>query len=130
MNPDDFANNVIERFGVPEEFTPTVYYDHDGDCIELFVSDEPFRGKRLDKWVTVYFGRDCNDVVGSLIKNVREILTEFPGMDIDIHGRSILLSHMLRGPAYAASDEVQKKTYRSLLEKLDRANLAAELELA
>jgi len=126
MNPRAKMREIAEQW-VPEEFNPVAYYDPDGDCIECIFADEPFYANRLDKWVTVYYGRDCNDVVGSLIKNLSEMLKTFPGMKIDIHGDKTLLSHLLRGPAYQEGDDIKSKTYKALIDKAESSNLEVAL---
>jgi len=117
----------VEKNGV---FEPFAEYEPDGDCYECFFSDEPFKAVRLDKWVTVYHGRESNDIVGSMIKNVHQLTAEFPGLDIDIEGGQVLLSHMLRGPAYTNRDPVKRKVYKAVIKRLDESGLSAELQTA
>lgn len=130
MISDEILSELMDEASRAVPFVPSAYYDTDGDCLEFFVCDEPFKAKRLDKWVTVYYGRQSHDVVGSLVKNVRELLHGYPGIDIDIEGEDILLSHMLRGPAYATDDPVKKKEYKAVLVKVDEKRLRAPVREA
>lgn len=128
---DWFAEAVMtdfaDRLG---EFEPAAFYDPDGDCIEFLASPEPYKRHRLDKWVTVYQGRDSNDIVGSLIKNVRELLKKYPGLDIEVRGGRVYLAHIFRAPAWSEGDPVKRSTYRALIAKLDSLNLTADLHEA
>lgn len=128
------ADRMIKRLMAEAEsnapFVPSAIYDPEGDCLEFFISDEPFWARRLDKWVTVYYGRDSNDIVGSLIKNTRELLSAFPGVDIYVEGGRVQLSHMLRAPAYSAGDQVMKQAYKAVIQKVEDLHLEAEFSLA
>lgn len=64
---EEWIDKLLSEAQKRTPFRPMSTYDPDGDCFEFFVSDEPFRAERLDKWVTVYYGRVSKDVVGSLI---------------------------------------------------------------
>src|SRR5437016_1637070 len=55
-------------------FEPMATYDPDGDCIEFLASNESFRRERLDSLVTVYIGRESNEVIGSFIKGVSKYI--------------------------------------------------------
>jgi hypothetical protein len=121
----DFLAKLSEQAG-GTEFSPTAYYDADGDCIEFFLSPEEFRAERLDRWVTVYRGRESGQIVGSLIKNIkRELFVKFPGIDIDVIGERVHIKHLLRAPAYSTGDQTVQKIYRDML---DRVETAPELE--
>jgi hypothetical protein len=128
---DDFAKMVNDRFGRREPFVPMAHFDPDGDCIEFFISDEPFTGKRLDKWVTVYCGRESGQVVGSLIKNIRELHALYPGLDIYVQDGRVKIVHILRAPAYSAKDPIARAMYKDVLTKIEATNdLTTELQLA
>lgn len=128
MNNDFLAECESKATGA--KFSPAAYYDPDGDCIELFLSPESFKAERLDKWVTVYRGRDSNEIVGSLIKNIRELFDRFPGLQIDLVGRRVRVSHILRAPAWATGDEVVRRVYKDILSKVDEADVVADLQCA
>ena len=127
MSIDPMIERLMEEAERNPPFNPSAEYDPDGDCLEFFISDEPFWADRLDKWVTVYHGRDSNDIVGSLIKNVRELISTFPGIDIDIEGGRIQLSHILRAPAYSSGDEVKRQVYKAVIRMADDSRVDAEL---
>ncbi|MFG0286062.1 MAG: hypothetical protein ACF8R7_16720 [Phycisphaerales bacterium JB039] len=126
----DFTDFVLSEFRPVEPFTPAAYYDRDGDCIEFLASAEPYRRTRLDKWVTVYHGRESGDIVGSCIKSVSELMKEWPGLDIEVEGGQVWLSHFFRATAWSEGDPVKKARYRAVIAKLDELRITAELEPA
>lgn len=130
MTPDESRNTILTRFTEFAPWAPAAHYDPDGDCVEFFFTNEPFRGRRLDRWVTVYYGRTTGDVVGSCIKDIRRLLDAYPGLNIDIHGERVLVSFLLRAPAWSSSDEVVRKTYKLVIEKAEFAELEAELAMS
>lgn len=127
MNQDFLAKLIEEAGG--NEFSPTAYYDADGDCIEFFLSNEEFRAERLDRWVTVYRGRQSGEIVGSLIKNIkRELFVKFPGISLDVVSHRVHIKHILRAPAWSTDDELVHKVYREVLARVDTTpDLEAEL---
>jgi hypothetical protein len=50
-----------------EEFRPVAFPDREGNCLEFFTSNEPFKAERIDDLLTVYIGRDSRAVVGAMI---------------------------------------------------------------
>lgn len=103
---------------VPVRFKPSAYYDPDGDCVEFFASNEDFKAERLDRWVTVYFGAESGEVVGSMIKDIRVLFREHPGLNIEIEeDGKVCLSHLLRATAWKAGDPVVQRTYKVLISK-------------
>lgn len=114
MNLDDLTAALLKGI-VDGEFSPFAHYDPDGDCIEFIISQTPYRARRLDKWVTVYESRSNGELVGSLIKNLKQLAEEFPGLDIYIADGKILLSHILRAPAYKSNDPVAQRIYQAAI---------------
>lgn len=72
----------------PDRF-PMIEHDVAGDCLEVFQSDEPHYGERIDERVTVYIGQESGEIVGALVKGLRtwiaRILTEYPGFQLDVN---------------------------------------------
>jgi hypothetical protein len=130
IDPNEIMGEVLDRFPLRERFEPFASYDRDGDCIEFFVADEACYAERLDKWVTIYIGRESNEIVGSLIKNVRELLSMYPGFDIEIHGGRVCIVHVLRASAWRSGDPVKRETYRKVMEQAERSKVEADLVLA
>lgn len=130
MEPSEFADRMWSRFGKAEPFQPSAHYDPDGDCLEFLVSDEAFRGERLDKWVTVYRGRSTGRIVGSMIKSIRELLTRNPGLAIEIRSGPVRLSHFLHAPKFSATSEVTVRVYQEIIKEAEDSQLEADLQCA
>jgi hypothetical protein len=74
MTTNEFADLAMARVEPARPFETQVLYDPDGDCIEFLISNEGFFAERIDSLVTVYYGRESGEIVGSLIKGVRRII--------------------------------------------------------
>ena len=130
MIQEQFAKSITEEYGEVRPFEPYAYYDPDGDCIEFLVSNDLFRGKRLDRWVTVYYSEKTDEIVGALIKGVKKMMVEYPGLDIEIKGGAVAIACILRAPAWSSGDEVVKKTYKTMIQKAEEACVTAEFQHA
>ncbi len=100
LTAEEYEKNLSEGIVPAENFRPAAFYNHDGDCIEFFFSNEPFTAERLDSLLTVYRGRESNEVVGSLIKGVskifRGILKRAPGFKIpEIRDGRVKLEYLI-----------------------------------
>src|SRR5260370_30571566 len=87
----EFAKRMLLLARPAEQFEPTATYDPDGDCIEFLAKPDPFYAERVDDLVTVYYSQESNEVVGSLLKGVRNfcerIFQTMPGFKIHIKDR-------------------------------------------
>lgn len=129
VEDDVFVKEILEEYGPIQPFEPCAYYDRDGDCLEFLFSNEPYRGKRLDHWVTVYYDRETDDIVGGLVKDINRLMQDYPGLDIEIAERRVKVALILRAPAWKEKDAIVKKTYRDVIRRAEDANLYAEYEL-
>ncbi len=129
MSPSEFAERVLEMAGPDAEFKPTATYDPDGDCIEFLISDDDFYAERLDGLVTVYYSRETNEIVGSLIKGVsafcKRILKHCPGFAIEVRDGPVYLSLLFRAQLWTESyaDTIKVKTYRKLIEVAEQSGV-------
>jgi hypothetical protein len=128
MTADKKAESLVERFKRQAEFVPEACYDPDGDCIEFIISQKPFKGKRLSKWVTVYYAHVDSAIVGSCIKDVKKLLNAYPGLDIDIISGQVRLSHILRAPAWSEGDPVKRESYKAVIDEAEKFEISADLE--
>src|SRR5438445_8425117 len=98
MSNAEFADLVLSQVPKDHTFTPTAYYDPDGDCIEFIAAPDSFYGERIDALVTVYRSQETHEVVGSLIKGVRKflrkVLERSPGFKIEVRDGRIKLTHL------------------------------------
>lgn len=131
MTADEYGDYLGEGVTPPDAFRPSAFYNPDGDCIEFFASNEPFKAKRIDNLVTVYIGRDSNEVVGSLIKGVSEIfhriLKQVPGFKIEIRGGRIKME-LLFAVCLWSSERDPEGTEVVVYDKLRKAAEHADIE--
>jgi len=132
---DEFAQFVMGQVKSGQRFDAQVQYDPDGDCIEFLFSDEPFYGERIDSLVTVYYGEETHEIVGSLIKGVRRfienVLHKVPGFRIDVQDGRVKLEHLFTAKLWAESEPMQKPVvlaYQKLRDQAERLDAQAVLE--
>lgn len=139
MMPAIESADIIEFFKdhirkPDEQFAASAYYDHDGDCIEFFAKADPYYAKRIDDLVTVYLSMDTDEVVGSLIKGVKQFIREAQKVSknaaVIIDDGKVRISHLLLlGPIVSGSklSEVQMRIYKKLISVADESNSQADL---
>lgn len=130
----EFSELVMSKVIADGPFATQVVYDADGDCIEFLASNEGFYAERIDSLVTVYYGRESGDVIGSLIKGVRGIIAKlsetFPGFRIEIEDGRIKLEHLFTAKMWSSKDQPAVLTYRKLRDVAERTGAEAELCMA
>ncbi len=134
---EDFAKRMMLLARPAEQFKPVATYDADGDCIEFFITPEPFYAERVDDLVTVYYSQETNEVIGSLIKGVSEfchaLLKTMPGFRIEIHDGRIRLDHIFRARLWSAEQEPQALptlTYKKLIDLADELEVETDMSFA
>jgi hypothetical protein len=130
----EFAKRMMLLAHPAERYQATATYDRDGDCIEFLAKPDPFFADRVDDLVTVYYSQETGEVVGSLIKGVsrcyREILTQLPGFQIEIHDGPISLQHFFLARMWSSvrdPEDLATLTYRKLVEVSRDALVEGEL---
>ncbi len=132
---DAFAQKVLALANSEPWSGPKAFFNSDGDCIELLLSNASYRARRLDSLVTVYENRDSGELVGAVVKGVRgfisEIVRRFPGFKIEIRDGKVKLEYLFAAGLW--KDDVSEnrtlvKTYQKLREAVERAALEVELE--
>jgi hypothetical protein len=131
---DAFAQRILAVVSSEPWSGPQAFFNSDGDCIELLLSNDSYRARRLDSLVTVYENRDTGELVGALVKGVRgfigEIVKRFPGFKIEIMDGKVKLEYLFAAGLW--KDDVSEnrtlvKTYKMLREAVERAALEVEL---
>ncbi len=119
----DFARRMMLLAQPAASFRPTATYDPDGDCIEYVAKPDSFYAERIDDRVTVYYSQESGEVVGSLIKGVRQLYKELagklPGFQIEIQDGDVRLSHIFLAHMWSQPfepNEIVTMTYRKLAE--------------
>ncbi len=138
---DEFAQQLTELVGGKArdaEIEPTVHFNVTGDCIEFLASPDRFYAERIDKRVTVYYGKKDNQIMGALLKGVRELLDQMsvkcPGFAFEIVDRKVRLAVLLRAGLWTSKPTFEGvkltrycKVYHSLIEAAEKAGVEAEL---
>lgn len=124
-------NSEFEKYvlggPVASSYEPIAYLNSDGDCFEFIATDETFRAERLDSLITVYIGRESNEVVGCLIKGVsnyvQEVLDKYPSFKVEIHDGRVKLHCLFTlrlCEAYRDPDGKKVTVYKKLRDVAER----------
>jgi hypothetical protein len=135
LTNDDYAARILELAGPAEPFTPTAYYDPDGDCVEFLARPDNFSAKRIDDRVTVYHSQETGEIIGSLLKGVtslrQKLLARLPGFKIEIQHGKVKLVHIFLARLWASEvspDELATFTYQRLIEVAGQTGVEVELK--
>jgi hypothetical protein len=133
----EFEQFVFSSGAAEGEFRPMAHYDADGDCIEFIVTNETFRAERIDSLVTVYIGRESNEVVGSLIKGVssyiKGVVDRFPGFKIEIEDGRIKLEHLFTLGLWESDqdpDGTRVIVYKKLRDAAERNHIETAFDIS
>ena len=125
--------NLLEAAAESPPTDPRVFYNDDGDCIEFLFSNEGFRAERVDKLVTVYYGRESGEIVGSLIKGVRRfirnVVDEYPGFMIEVDDGRVSLKHVFTAGMWKQGDEVSVRKYKKLRDTAELSDIEIDVTL-
>lgn len=135
MSNEDFAKKVLQTPPNDKPFKAEVSYDIDGDCLEFIAKPDDFYAERVDDLLTVYYSRETNEIIGSLIKGVSNfykcLLRRVPGFQVEVRDGRILLAHLFRARLWSESPDKQKKvivrTYQKLAEFAEQVQAEVEM---
>jgi hypothetical protein len=137
LTNDEFAAKIMELAGKAEQFSPTAYYDPDGDCIEFLAQPDNFYAERVDDLVTVYYSEETGEVIGSLLKGVTrlcdEMLKRLPGFKIEVQHGKVKLVHIFLAKLWASEMDpagMATLTYQKLIEVAGKTDVEVELKKA
>lgn len=115
---DDMMEQMLAGAATATPTVPAVFYNEDGDCIEFLISTEGFYAERVDKLLTVFYGRESGEIVGSLIKGVKRFIAEMartgPGFAIDVQDGRVRLSHIFSAGMRNQGDRMKVRCYQKL----------------
>lgn len=129
----EFANLVLGAVEPDAAIDlPQVVYDADGDCIEFIASNEDFEAVRVNSMLTLYVGRQSQEIAGSLIKGVhsiiKAILDEYPGFKLDVRGGKLRLEHTFTAKLWSSEDDDDTvDVYLKLREVAEKTKAQVEL---
>jgi hypothetical protein len=137
LTNDDFAARVLELAGPAEKFSPSAYYDPDGDCIEFLARPDNFHAERVDDLVTVYQSEETGEIIGSLLKGVtrlcEKLLQQLPGFRIEIQEGKVKLVHIFQAKLWASDvnpNDLITLTYQKLIDVAGQTGVEVELKPA
>ena len=95
---EGFARKVLGKARLEPWSGPKAFFNAEGDCIELLLSNDSYRARRLDSLVTVYENREDGELVGALVKGVHRFIGEvvkiLPGFKIEIVDGRVKLEYL------------------------------------
>jgi len=133
MTNEEFQKLVVSKVPVGHAFRPMSIYDPDDDTIEFLTSNESYRVERVDSLVTVYYGRETKEIIGSLIKGVSKSLPKIAGEGTDlwleIRSGRIRLVHFFQAiRKHCSKKKTAKPTILIVYEKLEQLAEVNSLE--
>src|SRR5437870_8351774 len=100
MSNEEFERLVLSKVPPDGPFKPMATYDPDDDTIEFLTSNESYRAERIDSLVTVYYGRESKEIIGSLIRGVSKFLKSLgkgsANVRLEIRDDKIKLVHLFK----------------------------------
>lgn len=92
-------DELYAMFGSPvNTFEPFAVYNADGDYVEFYAKNEKYYGERINDYVTVYRSIENDEIIGSIIKNVRSLCAELsannPFIGFIIKDECICIQHL------------------------------------
>lgn len=134
MSNSDFAKRMLLLARPTQPFEPMATYDPDGDRIEFLAKPDPFYAERVDDLVTVYYSQETGEVIGSLIKGVRDlldrILKDTPGFQIEIKAGRTRLVHLFRNRLWVSQskpNDIKTLVYEKLISIAEESQVETDL---
>lgn len=130
-----FMKGILDFVGdvESEPFAPFAYYNKDGDCVEFFAKSDDYYAERVDGFLTVYRSRDNNEIIGSLMKNIKSIFDQWPGFAVEIHEDKVHLASLFLAGLWSKKPSenllVEHRIYRSIIKTANEIGVEAELVL-
>ena len=124
-----FLDQMVIDAGNALPFKPNAYYNVDGDCIEFRATEESFYAERVDSRLTVFYGQETGEMVGSLIKGIKCILRDLskscPGFCIEVNDGRVKLSYLITATLWTIDSDpsnvrgVAYKKLRSIADEVE-----------
>ena len=140
LSNEEYASEVDKIASSAGQFKPGAHYDPDGDCIEFLIEPHDFYAERIDDLITVYYSRETNEIIGSLIKGVsvfcKKLLDKYPGFIVEVQDGKVYLAHLFRAylwseiPSNKKRHKVIIRTYQKLADYAEKVRAETNLCLA
>ncbi len=137
LSNKEYENKVDQIASSTNSFKAGAYYDPDGDCIEFLIEPHDFYAERIDDLITVYYSRETNEIIGSLIKGVsslcKKLLNKYPGFIVEVQDGKVYLAHLFRAHLWSEAplgkrrNKVIIRTYQKLAACAEKADAVADL---
>ncbi len=114
-------------------FEPHADYIPEGDCLEFFAAPDDYYAERIDGYVTVYYSRKTQEIIGMLIKGYRAICRKIAdkqaaGMQIDVTDGSVSMALIIKVQMEGASQpKPLSRSYEKMYQVAERSHVKAEL---
>ena len=134
---DKFAQELLDSVPDNPKTGPRAYFIEEGDCIEFLFSDESYHAVRLDSLLTVYYGYDSGELVGSLIKGVSKFIKSnikaHPALVIDFEDGNVSLSHLfylgiLNEKDISEDNQPRILSYKRLRDEAAKSNVSVKMD--
>ncbi|MCK4793239.1 MAG: hypothetical protein KAV87_56435 [Desulfobacteraceae bacterium] len=132
-NDNEFVKKVLAAENLSGQFEPQVYYDEDADCVEFVSAPDDFYAERIDELITVYYSRENNELIGSLIKGVRALLQTRPSLGILVQDGRVKLAHIFIAHIAMERQDLQEHVtvvYRHLIAQAEANKAEFEMSIA
>lgn len=135
LSNEEYENKLDQIASSTSPFKPGAHYDPDGDCIEFLIEPHDFYAERIDDLITVYYSRETNEIIGSLIKGVsglrKKLLGKCPGFIVEVQDGKVCLAHLFRVSLWSEDhlnkQQVIVRTYKKLAACAEEVGATADL---
>ena len=126
--PKSLAERLIASCGEAPT-SPAAYYDPHGDCVRFFLSNESYKAERVDDLLTVFYGRESGEIVGSLIKGVDSLMESVsahaPGFKLEVEDGRVRLEHLITAGMWSrGGEEIIVKKYKRVRDFAEKVEVA------
>jgi len=120
MEEKEFLKKWVEEAGIVEPFGSKknqIWYNKEGDCLQLQTEQVAVVGERIDEFLTVYHSAENNDIIGFQLKDIKELVNRYGLTGIVVN-------------ASVDPDKLDISVYALLLRAFRSANLSVSREVA
>jgi hypothetical protein len=135
---DDFAEAISERMKKTrtdsmlrdEQF---LWQDFDGDFVEFFAVRDAYYSEYVDSWLTVYYGRMDQQIIGAKISHVSDLLDKAPGIRLEVRDGEVELKVLFMASRWTTNSDIEDATpliYEKVRDIAERIHKPVRLAVA